>query len=297
MDKPIYFEELTRLGSEIKNVNKIKILALKQLSRGRFEMIGDECFAKILLDGSIRTVVFSNKVSASEFRNQLAIAIMCMREPSLDFMQDKMCYSGKPILEQLKSYQDIYYKLGTEFDGDIWYKLYSKKEIRDDMRDLYQARWINYEKQLENGNVIYDEYSLCGLWAMPLDMILQCFNDKCKNRYGDNLFILKTVSNCKYLHDGKEIIGDRFEVIQKLNLNDIQDVGKLCEIMIAQEKKKYDVEIETLKKEITYLENAMVEETRTRECLIYENKMNIRIKWLWLFMGIMLGVILQGLFQ
>lgn len=46
---------------------------------------------------------------------------------------------------------------------------------------------VDYEKQLEDGNIIYDENNLCGLWAMPYEMVLSCFNEEFKNRYGSKL--------------------------------------------------------------------------------------------------------------
>lgn len=296
LDESICFENLESTNVLQKEIRLIKSLAIKQLSRGRFEIKGNECYVKILLDNSVREIIFTNKIKPSIFESEICLALLHSREPSLEFMRDKMNCSNKTLLVALKNYQDTYYKLGTEFEGEIWFKLYSKEMIVNDMRNLYQARWIDYEKQLEDGNIIYDEYTLNGLWAMPLEMILECFNDICKERYGDNLFILKTVSDCRYLHDGKEIIGDRFEVIEKLNLNKFLDIGKLCKILKTTEEEKHNAQIKELESYIERLRSKLTDEIRAYDKLKYTNKVNVLMKWLWLISGIIIGSAVYWIF-
>lgn len=296
LDESICFENLESTNVLQKEIRLIKSLAIKQLSRGRFEIKGNECYVKILLDNSVREIIFTNKIKPSIFESEICLALLHSREPSLEFMRDKMNCSNKTLLVALKNYQDTYYKLGTEFEGEIWFKLYSKEMIVNDMRNLYQARWIDYEKQLEDGNIIYDEYTLNGLWAMPLEMILECFNDICKERYGDNLFILKTVSDCRYLHDGKEIIGDRFEVIDKLNLNKFLDIGKLCKILKTTEEEKHNAQIKELESYIERLRSKLTDEIRAYDKLKYTNKVNVLMKWLWLISGIIIGSAVYWIF-
>lgn len=296
LDESICFENLESTNVLQKEIRLIKSLAIKQLSRGRFEIKGNECYVKILLDNSVREIIFTNKIKPSIFEREICLALLHSREPSLEFMRDKMNCSNKTLLVALKNYQDTYYKLGTEFEGEIWFKLYSKEMIVNDMRNLYQARWIDYEKQLEDGNIIYDEYTLNGLWAMPLEMILECFNDICKERYGDNLFILKTVSDCRYLHDGKEIIGDRFEVIEKLNLNKFLDIGKLCKILKTTEEEKHNAQIKELESYIERLRSKLTDEIRAYDKLKYTNKVNVLMKWLWLISGIIIGSAVYWIF-
>ena len=54
----------------------------------------------------------------------------------------------------LKEYQDQYYKLGIQFEEEHWYKIYSKKEPKVELRKLYETSWIDYKKQLKEGLII-----------------------------------------------------------------------------------------------------------------------------------------------
>lgn len=272
-----------------KDASTILTLVLKQISRGRFEVFDNHCEVIILLSGQKRTVILSN-IKIHEFRDQVYIA--SPTEPSLDFLHKKIAGFDELLITCLKNYQDQFYKLGTEFEKEYWYKFYSKTEIKDAMRELYQASWIDYEKQLENGSIIYDELGVCGLWAMPHDMLLKCFNEECKGHYGDKLFILKTVPECRYINDDKEIIGDRFEVIEKYDLNSIEDVGKLIEHLINLEENKCNIRIQELNKKIRDLES---EKTKAFDDIIYLNKVINRYnlcRWLFLLIGIIYGIII-----
>ena len=157
------------------------------------------------------------------------------------------------------------------------------------MRELYQVSWIDYEKQLEKGSIIHDELGICGLWAMPYNMLFKFFNVECKERYGDNLFILKPVPECRYINDDKEIIGDRFKVIKKYDLNSITDVGELIEYLVSLEKKEYDTKISELNAKISDLESQNV---NTLNNQIYLSRAIFRCKlfrWLFLLIGIICG--------
>ena len=265
-------------------------LVIKQISRARFKLVDNSCEVQIFLKGERRTVILSNTIKLSEFREMVFLA--SPREPSLNFLYDKIELNKEPLLVFLKNYQEQFYKLGTEFETEYWYKLYSKKEIKDKARELYQAGWIDYEKQLEKDMIIYDELGICGIWAMPYDMLFKCFNESCKERYGDRLFILKTLSECKYIDDGKEIIGDRFKVIEKYDLNSIEDMGELFEHLLSLMKDEYEPKISALNEKIKSLEN---ENTKERENQKYLSDIAVRCKWQkWLvfLIGVIVGSII-----
>lgn len=269
-----------------KDASAIVTLVLKQISRGRFEIVDNICKVIILLNLEKRIVIISNAININEFRELKYIA--SPNEPSLDFLYHKIGVN-EPLLISLKEYQDQFYKLGTEFKDEYWYKIYSKTEIKDSMRELYQAYWIDYEKQLENGSIIHDEVGICGLWAMPYHVLFKCFNEQCKERYGDKLFILKTVPECRYINDGKEIIGDRFEVINNYDLNSIEDIGKLLEYFTNLEKNKYN----TLSSELNEKNQCLkIENEFLHKFLKQAKRKYTLLRWCFLLIGIVCGVII-----
>lgn len=278
----IFFQNFIKLDvCQQKEVSNIITLVIKQISRGRFEIESDLCEVKILLDGEKRTVILNNTITTQDFRS--LISKVFTTEPSLDLLEKEIYGVNESLLTFLKKYQDKYYRLGTEFENEYWYKFYSKSEIKEQMRESYQAGWIDYEKQLENGTIIHDELGISGLWAMPYDMLFRCFNECCKNRYGNCLFILKTVPDCRYINDEKEIIGDKFKVIEKYDLSSIEDVGKLCGHLIDLEKNKYDAKESELIKRIKYLENENIKAF---------NNQKDRKRCLVLLIGIVCGYII-----
>ena len=273
-----------------KDASIIKTLVLKQISRGRYEIVDNLCRVIILFNSEKRIAVLSNTISIHEFRKQVYIAEL--KEPSLDFLYKKIAAVDEPLLMCLKNYQEQFYKLGTEFKNEYWYKFYSNTEIKDGMRELYQAGWIDYERQLESESIIYDVVGVCGLWAMPHHMLLKFFNNQCKERYGDRLFILKALPECRYINDGKEIIGDRFEVINKYDLNSIEDIGRLLEYLINLEKNKYKIMESELNKSIKSLkrENAklLYNQTILEQVKDRYNLLGLR----FLIIGIVCGIII-----
>lgn len=101
-------------------------------------------------------------------------------------------------------------------------EIYNLSEIKSlALKQISRGRFEMVDEEiilkLEEGNIIYDTKGLCGLWAMPKEMLLKCFNEQCLERYGSSFLILKPVADCYYLNDKEEIIGDRFEVIDKIN--------------------------------------------------------------------------------
>lgn len=296
MDRRIRLEQLifkdymkSNIGYQ-KDASTIITLVIKQISRGRFELVDNICEVQILLKGERRTVILSNTIKLQEFREEMVW--VSPKEPSLDLLYNNIGLIKEPLLVFLKNYQEQFYKLGTEFENKYWYKFYSKTEIKEGMRELYQAGWIDYERQLENDTIIYDELGICGVWAMPYHMLLKCFNESCKERYGDRLFILKTVPECRYIDDGKEIIGDRFEVIEKYDLNSIEDMGKLFEHLLSLNKNEYETKISELNARIRSLESENIEAIDNQ---IYLSGVIVRYnrqRWLFLLIGGIIGSII-----
>ena len=84
--------------------------------------------------------------------------------------------------------------------------------------------------------MIYDEAKLNGLWAMHFEMLSKCLNEECEEHYGSHLFTLKPIPDCYYLDDESEIIGDRYEVIDKFDMHNYEDVGRLIGYIMSYEK-------------------------------------------------------------
>lgn len=156
------------------------------------------------------------------------------------------------------------------------------------MRKLYGAKWINYEKQLSEGDIIFDERHINGLWAMPYDMFLKCFNEKCKANYGDKFFILKTVPECHYLFDNKEIIGDRFKVVAKSTLELSNGYMNILQLYDELQKKSAS-EISSIKIECS---NYQKESKHLMSWIKQLKNSNTKLRWLsrfWVF--IMVGLL------
>ena len=289
--KQLIFEEYLQPDMRYQEENDIVITSvIKQLSRCRFEVTGDLCKVEILLNNEKTTIIFSNKIDKKKMLG-LAKSIF-ITEPSLDLFCNKISISNEPLFTFLKKYQQEYYKLGTEFENEYWYKFYSKTKIEDGMRRLYQAGWIDYENQLENESIIYDELGISGLWAMPYNSLLDHFDENHAKLFGDKLFVLKTVPDCRYLKDRMELIGDRFEVVQKYDLNDINDIGRLINHLIEVDKSKYETIIEN--KNIT-IENLNNKNMKLNDNLEYLKNAMTQSKLLFFLIGIMCAIIIRSI--
>lgn len=273
MSMNILFEELID-GVNVGNSEKCRLIkeyAIKQISRCHFEIIDDECIVPVMYKGDMVQVVFTNDISVYEFSKHL---YMVGDEPSPKFLHSKIKSYEITFIDMIRAYKREYYLLGKNVQDNLWYKIYSRTPLSCPLRDVYGATWIDYEKQLKGGSVIYDE-GICGLWAMPAEMMKKCFNTECKEHYGSRVFIVKPVADCFYLNDGAEIIGDRYEVIDSLSLEDTTDMGVLCNYLLEDEKNNCKKEIDIINSEKTKIRseiNSLYDENR---CLLQSN---IRLK-------------------
>lgn len=276
--------------------NDICHLVAKQLSRGRYELNGQNvCTLKIVLNNDIIHIFFDDAISLEEF-NQILYGIPT-EEPSLPFFRDFISKymannsrNGKlEVINILREYQNKHYKHGSEFDDQIWIKIYSDKRLENFMRTLYGAKWIDYEAQLSNGDIIFDEQHINGLWAMPYDVFKGCFNDACKENYGNKFFVLKTISDCKYLFDKKELIGDRFKVVAKSTLEPSSDFINMIELYNDLQKKSASIIDKLEREKVIYRED--------KEHLITEKNQLKKIieKQIWIS-RILFSIIVVGLF-
>ena len=249
----IYFEELVNNcnNGNIKRYCEIRNNAIKQLSRCRFEIVDDKCVVKVKDNNEVVNVVFTNKLKGDVLSEYLYLG----DEVSPKFMYNKLRNYNASFIDTVKEYKNTYFVQGKDIADSIWYKIYNREPLECKLRECYGATWIDYEKQLENGNVIYDSEGISGLWAMPAAMVSQCLNDECKEHYGNRVFVVKPVGDCFYLDDEKEIIGDRYEVLDKLSLENINDIGKLFIYLLNNEKKICEREIANINSKKEKLEN------------------------------------------
>ena len=127
---------------------------------------------------------------------------------------------------------------------------------------------------------------------MPYDSLLDHFDENHAKLFGDKLFVLKTVPDCRYLKDRMELIGDRFEVVQKYDLNDINDIGRLINHLIEVDKSKYETIIEN--KNIT-IENLNNKNMKLNDNLEYLKNAMTQSKLLFFLIGIMCAIIIRSI--
>jgi hypothetical protein len=163
--KRLYFKELLNANNGmITDAAKIKSMALKQISKGKYVLLNDEIVTVIIYNNEQLEVIFTKNISVKEFREQLYIADV--KEQSLEFMYDKTGMSESSLFQMIEEYKEKYYVSGSMIEDVICFKLYSKMPIINDARKHYQVAWINYEEQLAKSSEIYDENGVNGLFTM-----------------------------------------------------------------------------------------------------------------------------------
>lgn len=225
----------------------LKRLVIGQLSRCRFEINGFKCIVKVKNEETEELVYFTKKMGVSEFMVEIENYLKpnaVVEEPSLKFLFDKL---DKEVTEQaaelakknnhelkiwdeakkrvklfdfLKMYKQNYYKLGSEIKGIILCKVYSEKPelLNEHFREMYGAKWIDYEKQLATTGDIISDDGLCGLWSTEAELFEQNIDNLNKDWFGDKVFILVPIDECHYFISDKEVVGNQYKVKCKLSL-------------------------------------------------------------------------------
>ena len=209
--------------------NEAMTQTMKQISRAKYKCFDDHIEVIIEVFDERIIIIVDNSLHCYDFRGKISSA--SPGEPSLNYLSDKMALKERsPLVSALKEYQEENLVSGSDLMDKIWFKFYSPTKIEHAQRDSYHAKWIDYQKQLSNGSkIIYDEFHLNGLWAMPYNLVVGSINSECTEKYGSKLFIVAPVPDCKYLLDGKEIIGDEFRVLYDLDLSKPEDIRTLIE--------------------------------------------------------------------
>jgi hypothetical protein len=289
----ITFEELLN-DNTIGNFDAyfyIKKYVLKQISRCRFDIFNDKCYVKAKYKDKKVQVIISNDTSVYEFLKQ--ISFVYGEETTPKFMYLKLNSYEGTLIERLKFYKTKNFVRGDELKYQRLYKMYSREPINTKIRELYDATWIDYETQRKNmGNIIYDD-GIAGLWAQPADTLLKCLNNTCMSRYGDRVFIVEPIIECFYLDVGKEIIGEKYKVIDSLSLCDIEDIGKLINNYLLQDDK---IEIQKLLADNKEENERLVKENRfyweKNEELWHINSVLAKRNVIVFILGIIIGFII-----
>lgn len=275
-------------SNELQRLSYVKQEALKQISRCRFQIEGEKCIVNIIWEGIKMKLVVTNDISVYDFIQQLWT--VSPREMSVNFMLEKLYQFKGDLLNVLEQYKNKYLKSASDFRGEIWIKMYSNFELEHPMRKIYNATWLDYEKQLEQGNIIYDENEVCGIWAMSKSFCHKVFDEKCIEHYGDRVLIVEPIDGELYFNDGPELIGKRYLVKGKYNMRLSHDralyVEKLMELSNSISNEHND--------ETSFEINNELANTRMYcRDLEYRLKISKIMKWAFLILGMILGIIIN----
>ena len=233
------------------SVTDIESMALKQLAKGKFKSYDDYIETEVENEGERIKIRFhdTDAISCYNFRSRVYTAHP--HEPCTEYLYNETAlYDGKSLIEMLNEYKAANIKKGADLSNEVWFKLYSKQKLEHGMRDVYHATWIDYEAQLMHSDVIFDENHLYGLWAMPFSTLLDNFNEESMEHYGRSLFIVKPVPDVDYLLDGKEVIGDKYLVISKLDPSKIEDIGVLVKKLLEIKSSIYEEKLDSQHEEL-----------------------------------------------
>ena len=275
----------------------IKKYVLKQISRCKFEILNDKCYVKAKYQDKKVEVIVSNETSVYDFLKQ--ISLVYGEETTPKFMYQKLNSYEGTLIERLNFYKTKNFVRGDELKYQRLYKMYSREPINTKIREFYDATWIDYETQRKNtGNIIYDD-GIAGLWAQPADTLLKCLNNNSMSRYGDRVFIVEPIRECFYLDVGKEIIGEKYKVIDSVSLCDIEDIGKLINNYLLQDYKieiQNKIEIQKLLADNKEENKRLVKENRfyweKNEELWHINSVLAKRNMIVFILGIIIGFII-----
>lgn len=243
------FNDLRTFDGDMK---KLKRLVYKQLAFGRYKIEGTTCRVRILIgEKEFLEVLIDNTIYINQDLHK-------------DIHNCKKIYSKEPALEYFANYLENYNRDNNRYEDEIYVlvlllekykkvhtingcvletveilKLYSPKKelLNNDKRENYGAGFIDYEKQIHDQRafpIIHNEGGLNGIWASTKAGFNNSLSEENRNDFGSSLFILKPMEDCQYFifpvksngdfSGAKEIIGDRFQVVKKMELpNDINE--------------------------------------------------------------------------
>lgn len=271
--------------------NEAKTQTIKQISRAKYKCLDNHIEVIVEVFDEKINVIVDNSLPCYDFNE--SVPSTEPGEPSLNYLCNKIALKVKlPLVSALKEYQEENLIPGSELMDKIWFKFYSSTEIKHTQRDSYRAKWIDYKKQLSNGSdIIFDELHLNGLWAMPYNLVVGSINSECAEKYGSKLFIVAPIPDCKYLLDGKEIIGDEFRVLYDLDYSKPEDIRTLIEQLsniqnnISETKiKEKDSTLLNVRKE----NKSLTDELNSVTFWVRKYKLQ---RWILLILGLIIGLI------
>ncbi|HEM3718341.1 TPA: hypothetical protein U1D18_002086 [Streptococcus suis] len=244
--------------------NDLKWLVYKQLAFGRYMIEGTVC--KVIVnsekEGCLEVQIdttFKNKEIADDIDKNIHLV---SKEPAVRYLVSslrleyrnnnnwEMKNENNIFLFFLEKYKKRHTKNGCDLETVEILKLYSPKKelLNNDKRENYGAGFIDYEEQICNQGanpIIHNEGGLNGIWASTKAGFNNSISEENRNDFGSSLFILKPLKDCQYFifpvkSDGdfsgaKEIIGDRFQVVKKLELpNDIKEWEQVVSVELEK---------------------------------------------------------------
>lgn len=231
--------------------DNLESLVYKQLAFGRYSIIYNTCLVTIeKTTGELNQVQIGIDITRGEILNRIDADLL--KEPAIYLFHRDLFYgldkdsTGKQsLIIFLNQYKEKYLKKGRDIHKKYFYKIYSSNpyELNNPLRERYGAKFLDYEKQIANcffRKKIHNENGLNGIWATSLNQLQNVVNpNQLYENFGNGLFVLKLVKNCKYFHfnieNKEEIIGNEFIVVEQKKLP--IDVDEWKEILLGLEDK------------------------------------------------------------
>ena len=216
---------------------------MSQISRCKFDITNDECLIKAIGEnGEIFSITFSNEdINVLEFFKALNGFIR--DEPSIRVMSDRIFVKerndfihsdGKrTVIDMLRDYKINYFTCGNNLNYRRLYKLCSDELFTTNNKKFRNINYIDYQKQLINGNDIIHDEGIAGVWAFTANTILEYISGKYVNgqnisEHENRIYVVSPLEDCNYIDTETEVIGDKYKVEFSTSLpNNKRDFGKL----------------------------------------------------------------------